>query len=335
MTNIIFSFLSVILIIILIKYTINDEILLSDTGDKHQKFISKKKVPLIGGVIFLFSIIYIDIGLYLKVFSFLFFLLGLTSDLKILSSANTRFLLQCLLIVFCILLLDLDISSTRIQLLDQFLNNKIFNTVFVSFCIIIIVNGTNFIDGVNLNALSYYFLINLILLILSYEHQLPISSEGFIVLGISIFIISTFNFKNKLFLGDNGSYLMGFFYSIILIQFYDSNQNISPFFIILLLWYPAFENLFSILRKFINRKSPFIPDNLHMHHLIYLNFRSKVFLKNFHKVSPGIVINLFNLNIFYFGTKDISNSQNQIILIILSVIFYLIVYLKLYNKRLM
>ena len=74
---------------------------------------------------------------------------------------------------------------------------------------------------------------------------------------MSLIILAIFNYKNYLFLGDNGSYLLGFFYSIVLIDFYNFNQSISPFFIILLLWYPSFEILFSILRKFVLGGSSF------------------------------------------------------------------------------
>ena len=54
-----------------------------------------------------------------------------------------------------------------------------------------------------------------------------------------------------MYLGDGGSFLFGSIFSLILIEFYLNNPGtISSFFIVLLLWYPAFENLFSIIRKF-------------------------------------------------------------------------------------
>ena len=56
-------------------------------------------------------------------------------------------------------------------------------------------------------------------------------------------------FFNKLYLGDSGSYLLGLLFAIYLIDTYQINDSMSSLFIISLLWYPAFENLFSILRK--------------------------------------------------------------------------------------
>ena len=91
---------------------------------------------------------------------------------------------------------------------------------------------------------------------------------------IIIFLI--FNFFSQSFLGDNGSYLLGFFVGFYLISFYINQNNIiSPYYIIVLLWYPAYENLFSIMRRlFFERKKVKRADNLHLHHLVY-KFLSK------------------------------------------------------------
>ena len=307
--------------------------LLSFTGDKHQKFTSNLKIPLTGGVVLFLSFMFLEIDINIKILCLLFFFLGFISDLKILSSANIRFLIQIILIIFCILLLGLEIKNTRIQILDSLLDRNIFNIFFVSFCIIIIVNGTNFLDGINLNVIFYYLLINIVLLYLSFEYKFLLDYESLIFISISLIILAIFNYKNYLFLGDNGSYLLGFFYSIILIDFYNFNQSISPFFIILLLWYPSFEILFSILRKFVLGRSPLKPDNLHLHHLLFNFFKKKFISNNLNKNASGILINFYNLIIIMLSIRDISNSQSQIILIILSGIVYMVTYLKLYNKK--
>ena len=307
--------------------------LLSFTGEKHQKFTSNLKIPLTGGVLLFLSLMFLEVHINIKILCILFFSLGLISDLKILSSANIRFLIQIIFVILCILLLDLEIKNTRIQILDSLLEGNVFNIFFASFCIIIIVNGTNFLDGVNLNVITYYLLINIILFYLSFEYKFLLDYESLVILSISLIILAIFNYKNYLFLGDNGSYLLGFFYSIILIDFYNFNQSISPFFIILLLWYPSFEILFSILRKFILGRSPLKPDNLHLHHLLFNFFKRKFVSDNLNKNTSGILINFYNLIIMMISLRDISNSQSQIILIILSVTVYLVTYLKLYNKK--
>ena len=332
------SFILFFLILVLFTYFVTSlcdkkNFLLSFTGDKHQKFTSNLKIPLTGGVVLFLSFMFLEIDINIKILCLLFFFLGFISDLKILSSVNIRFLVQIILIIFCILLLGLEIKNTRIQILDSFLETSIFNIFFVSFCIIIIVNGTNFLDGVNLNVIIYYLLINSILLYLSFEYKFLLDNDSLIFISISLITLAIFNYKNSLFLGDNGSYLLGFFYSIMLIDFYNFNQSISPFFIILLLWYPSFEILFSILRKFVIGVSPLKPDNLHLHHLLFNFFKKKFISNDLNKNASGILINFYNLIIIMLSLRDISNSQSQIILIILSVLVYLVTYLKLYNKK--
>ena len=43
-----------------------------------------------------------------------------------------------------------------------------------------------------------------------------------------------------------------------------------------LLWYPAYENLFSIIRKINNKNSAFNPDNHHLHHLILIHLKKEI-----------------------------------------------------------
>ena len=49
----------------------------------------------------------------------------------------------------------------------------------------------------------------------------------------------------------------------------------SPFFIVLLLWYPCFENLFSIIRKYRLNLSPLNSDNKHFHQLLFYFIKKK------------------------------------------------------------
>jgi UDP-N-acetylmuramyl pentapeptide phosphotransferase/UDP-N-acetylglucosamine-1-phosphate transferase len=117
-------------------------------------------------------------------------------------------------------------------------------------------------------------------------------------------IVFLLNFFNQLYLGDSGSYLLGFFTSIILLDIYEINRNISPFFIILLLWYPCFETLFSILRKNIMNKSPLNPDINHLHQIIFywIKNRFKLGKLNANLIS-GLFINFYNFIIFILSIK--------------------------------
>ena len=138
---------------------------------------------------------------------------------------------------------------------------KSISLFFTLFCLMILINGTNFIDGLNGLVLTYYLMIIFIIFNLKLFEYSFLNNSGVILIMMILIYLILFNIFNQLYLGDSGSYLIGFFFGYFLLQIYENNQLISPYFIALLLWYPAFEILFSIIRKIKFKKSPFKPDN--------------------------------------------------------------------------
>ena len=77
--------------------------------------------------------------------------------------------------------------------------------------------------------------------------------------------------KGKIFLGDGGAYLLGFWLAEISVLLVVRHPEVSPWFPMLLLVYPIFETLFSMYRrKFVQGQSPGQPDRMHMHQVIYM-----------------------------------------------------------------
>ena len=101
------------------------------------------------------------------------------------------------------------------------------------------------------------------------------NSEFFILMLLMAFVL-LLNLLNHLFLGDSGAYSLSFILGFILIKIYNSNLEISPYFIILLLWYPCFENLFSILRKSSFKLNPLNPDHNHLHQYLFVYLKKKI-----------------------------------------------------------
>ena len=311
---------------VLRNFSLKKKLLINASGDSHQKFTNQKKVPLIGGVLIFISFSYLnffDLDFKFYFFLLLTFILGLASDLKIFKSAFFKLLIQIFIIFFMVIYTDLQLSNIGINFIDYLNQDIYFNYIFVTFCIIIIINGSNFIDGMNGLSLGYFIIVLVILL----QKKLLITefNLNYVFLG-SLILILSLNFKSLLFLGDNGSYLLGIFISYVLIKIY--NQNIiSPFFIVLLLWYPSFELLFSILRKFNFNKSPMAPDTNHLHQLIYLFILKKITKNHISSNNlTSIFINFYNLIIFFIGSLNYDNSEIQISLILLSILFYIIIY---------
>ena len=113
----------------------------------------------------------------------------------------------------------------------------------------VLINGSNFIDGNNGISLGY-FLIIFVLILNLIDRKLIIYEEFYLFsLIVLLIILLIFNLFNKLYLGDSGVYLLSFFSGYVLIEIFSQNQNISPFFIVNIFWYPAFEILFSLIEK--------------------------------------------------------------------------------------
>ena len=261
-----------------------------------------------------------------------YFFIGLISDINFVSSPKLRFLMQSIILYALIYFTNLQISTTRVYFLDIFLENIIFSYLFTTFCLMIVINGSNFIDGLNGLVLSYYLMILVIILKFQFFNELNIEEYKIIFFLYILFILLIFNIFNQLYMGDNGSYLLGCIFSFILITIYQNNQNISPFFIVLLLWYPCFENLFSIIRKFSIKKSPGEADNKHLHQLLF-NFVSKKFkLKNINSNNlSSLIIVIYNLLIFSLASINIYNTKYQILCILFNISIYIFTYTKLLN----
>ena len=236
-----------ILIIPLIVYLLNTVIqfknlLPSLSGEKHQLFVGSKKIPLSGGFIIIVTFLFLEkfnLEFY-YLFSIMVFGIGFFSDLRILTSPRIRFYLQILFTLLFIIFYNFHISSIRIFFIDYLLSYKFFSYFFVIFCLLIIVNGTNFIDGLNGLVLGYFISILIIIYNLKLFESLQITQLEILYFIELLSFLLLFNLFNKLYIGDGGSYLLGFGFGILLIAIYESNKNISPFFIILLLWYPCF-----------------------------------------------------------------------------------------------
>ena len=325
-----------IFILFINKLLIKKKILISETGDIHQKFSSKSSVPLTGGFfIFLGYLNFLNEKIFSFIlFSFIVFILGIFSDLKIIKSAQKKFFLQILLILSYVIFNDVQINDTRIIFLDYILQNYYINYLFVSFCILIIINGSNFIDGMNTLCIGYYLLISSIIFYLQFNEILIIENISIFYIFILLLTIFLLNFVNQLYLGDSGSYLLGFSFAIFLISIYNWNQYISPFFIVLLLWYPSYENLFSIFRKNVLKKSAMYPDAKHMHQLVFFYIKKKydldIFLAN---ILTGQIINFYNLIVFLVSLNFINNSKVQILLILISIMVYTATYYKFFKYK--
>ena len=90
-----------------------------------------------------------------------------------------------------------------------------------------------------------------------------------------LIFIYILNFKNKLFLGDNGAFLLSGIIGFIFVNKY----NNDPLFfssdeIFLILMVPGIDMLRLFTVRIINKKNPFKGDLNHMHHLLKKKYKN-------------------------------------------------------------
>ena len=74
-------------------------------------------------------------------------------------SPTKRLILQIATVSIFVYLSDLSISDSRIDFLDNLLSISYISFIFSIFCILVLINGSNFIDGLNGLLLGYFIIV--------------------------------------------------------------------------------------------------------------------------------------------------------------------------------
>lgn len=153
--------------------------------------------------------------------------------------------------------------------------NRISSQVLTIFIIVAIINSINFIDGID-GLLSLIFIKFIILFEFFSANTSPLYNLSIVIIT-SILPLLYFNLrkKNKVFLGDAGSLLLGGIVSIYVAYILGPNYEIKSqfdlhkiLFIISILFYPILDLILIFFKRIIRGDSPFKADKKHLHHLV-------------------------------------------------------------------
>ncbi|MDR4503344.1 MAG: PilZ domain-containing protein [Candidatus Scalindua sp.] len=141
-----------------------------------------------------------------------------------------------------------------------------------------VINATNMIDGVDGLVGTVSTIAFISFGILAYINNQPLYLLLSIALSGCVIAFLRYNWNPSiLFLGDAGSFLLGFsmaFLSIAISQ--KQNSVVPPFVPLLILAFPIADLTSVSLRRIINGKNPFSADKSHIHHiLLRLGFKKK------------------------------------------------------------
>jgi UDP-GlcNAc:undecaprenyl-phosphate GlcNAc-1-phosphate transferase len=315
------SFLVILNLIFLYFFeNFSKQIALFDKPDGIRK-LHKKKVSNIGG--FIFFINFLGIVLYLNFFnssglnfflnikqfnlffffSCIFFIIGYLDD-KYNLKPNLKLILFIIVIYFFLFAFpNLIIKSLNFSFYKNSINIQEISYFFTILAFLLFINSFNMFDGINLQSVSYSIFILIIFYIKSNFNLF------YMLLIFPLLIFFYLNYKNKCFLGDNGTLLLSFVFSFLFVDFHNNKKLLFADEIFLIMLIPGLDMLRLFIVRVIKGLNPFYPDRNHVHHLLIKKFDSKISLIILFSLIllPNVFYQFYNLKFF---------------IIVLSIFFY-------------
>lgn len=199
----------------------------------------------------------------------LLFAVGLAEDLGLPMSPRRRFLAAIGASMLAIWLLGVWLPRTGIPGLDAVMDYWVVGVPVTLLITAGISNGFNLIDGVN-GLASFTAIVAAVAL--SYIAE---AAEYAIMVHLAMMVAAaTFGFFllnypfGLIFLGDAGAYTLGFVLSWFGISILLSSPEVSPWALLLTLYWPVADTLLAIYRRFRAKADVSAPDRLHVHQMV-------------------------------------------------------------------
>jgi len=173
--------------------------------------------------------------------------------------------------VFASLLVGATLDRLDMPGLDALLQWPVFAIAFTAFAVGGIANAINIIDGYNGLAGGYAVIVLAALAWVAGQVGDPVVLTASLAMLGALLGFLVWNYPGgRIFLGDGGAYLLGFWLGELSVLLVVRNPDVSPWFPLLLLAYPVVDTLFSIYRRiFVRGRSAGLADARHLHQLIY------------------------------------------------------------------
>ena len=242
--------------------------------------IHLEETPRLGGLVMLVGILALvlwsgDTGISRTslMFAIGFLPLGavtLMEDLHISTSPIKRLIILLISSVLILTLTEINLPDLNTPYLEWITASPPRQLMFYALCVASLMNGMNFIDGTNGNISFTLGVIFLNLWFLGWV----VGDAAFIgltlVCAFPLLIFTLANYPwGKIFAGDLGAYLYAAIVGFLTIGFFGLHTEFSAWNAVLIFFYPVAELLYSVVRKVASKKSPFQPDQGHLHIKLY------------------------------------------------------------------
>lgn len=200
------------------------------------------------------------------------FLLGLWDDVRRLSS-GVKFAGQVLIAVFSYYA-GIKISLVSVPFAGA-VDLGYFALPATVFWFVLAINAVNLIDGLDGLAAGISLFVSITMLVVCLTGGRLLEAVAFAALGGTLIGFLRYNFNPaSIFMGDGGSYFLGYFIAAMSILGSIKGQVATAILIpVIALGVPLIDTMFAPVRRFLLGQKMFQPDNNHLHHrLIQMGF---------------------------------------------------------------
>jgi UDP-N-acetylmuramyl pentapeptide phosphotransferase/UDP-N-acetylglucosamine-1-phosphate transferase len=199
------------------------------------------------------------------------FAAGLVEDLTKKVSVRTRLLASFVSAGLAAWVLDATLLRLDTPFVDQLMTFTPIAVLFTCFAVGGMTNAINIIDGLNGLASGAVALMLAGLAAIAWQvgDELVFKLCLWGIAALVGFMLLNYPF-GRIFLGDGGAYLAGFWLAECAVLLLHRNPEVSTWAVLLAVIYPFWETVYSIYRRrFKQRTASGLPDMVHFHHLVF------------------------------------------------------------------
>lgn len=224
------------------------------------------------------------------------FLFGVAEDMTKRVSVMQRLLATMASGLLAWWITDYSLSRVDVWGIDALLKFTFVSVIFTAFAVGGVANAINIIDGFNGLASTMATLAFIGFGMIAWQVGDATLATVALILAACVWGFFWVNWPfGKLFLGDGGSYFIGFVLAWVAVLLIERNPGVSAFAALVICVHPVTEVLFSMYRRKVRKEHPGMPDRLHFHSLVKRRNVSKWFgssSANVRNSITGIIVGL-------------------------------------------
>jgi UDP-GlcNAc:undecaprenyl-phosphate GlcNAc-1-phosphate transferase len=210
---------------------------------------------------------------------------GLIEDLTKRVSVKSRLMASFASAALAVWLLDARLTDVDTPVLNMLIQYPLISVLFTCFAVGGMTNSVNIIDGLNGLAAGAVSLMLAGLTTIAWMHG-DLLVMKLCLWGIAAmvgFLILNYPF-GRIFLGDGGAYLAGFWVAECGVLLLTRNPSVSTWAVLLACLYPVWETVFSMYRRHVvKHTNSGLPDMAHLHHFVFQRVQR-------HYISPSLPV---------------------------------------------